>query len=91
MIKNILHTKNEMARTVNKELAKFIIDRFNEIMNATGLNLKTFAAYSKIGPRSFRSYHSGTIPISVETLKKICDAYEISLSDFLNENKKLPE
>ncbi len=78
-----------MARTVNKELARFIIERFNDMMKITGFDLSTFAAYSKIGPRSLRSYHSGTIPISVETLKKICDAYEIPLKDFLGEDKKL--
>lgn len=78
-----------MARTVNKELARFITMRFNEILTRTGLDLDTFAAYSKVGRRSFRSYHSGTIPISVETLKKICDAFEIRLIDFLNEDKKI--
>jgi len=78
-----------MAKTVNKELAKFISDRFNEIMKTTGLELEVFAAYSKIGYSTFRTYHSRTVRISVETLKKICDAYQISLTDFFNLDKSL--
>lgn len=78
-----------MAKTQNKELATFITKRFNVIMKETGLDYEVFASYAKIGTSSFRSYHSGTIPISVETLQKICDAYDILLCDFLNENKKL--
>ncbi|UPZ37921.1 hypothetical protein MUB18_06370 [Sphingobacterium sp. PCS056] len=78
-----------MAKTVNKELAKFISDRFNEMMKATELELEVFAAYAKIGYRNFRTYHSRTIRISVETLKKICDAYQITLTDFFNSDQAL--
>jgi transcriptional regulator with XRE-family HTH domain len=78
-----------MAKTVNKELAQFISDRFNEIMKTTGLELEVFAAYSKIGYSTFRTYHSRTVRISVETLKKICDTYQISLTDFFNPDKPL--
>lgn len=78
-----------MAKTQNKELAKFITKQFNSIMKETELDYELFASYAKIGRGSFRSYHSGTIPISVETLYKICEAYDIVLSDFLNSNKQL--
>lgn len=78
-----------MAKTQNKELAKFITKQFNTIMRETGLDYEVFASYAKIGRNSYRSYHSGTIPISVETLHKICEAYGILLCDFLNENRQL--
>lgn len=78
-----------MARTVNKKLAEFISERFNEIMIETGLDLEIFAAYSKIGYSTFRTYHSRTVPISVETLHRICEPFDILLSDFFKANTPL--
>lgn len=78
-----------MAQTVNKPLAAFISQRFSEMMKKTDLDIESFAAYSKIGYSTFRTYHSQTVPISVETLKKICDAFDILLCDFFNSDKQV--
>lgn len=58
-------------------------------MKTTGLELEVFAAYCKIDYSTFKTYHSRTVRISVETLKKICGAYQISLTDFFNPDKSL--
>ncbi|WP_400261172.1 helix-turn-helix domain-containing protein [Sphingobacterium sp. SG20118] len=78
-----------MARTQNKVLAAFISKRFNTLMKEIGLSLEEFAIYTNVKVSSFRSYHSGTVPVSLETVDKICEACGILLSDFTNGGKKL--
>ncbi len=78
-----------MKRTQNKDLANFISNRIDEILLLTGLTLEQLAILSDVGTSAIRSYHSGTLPISVETLDKILTKTTIELHDFFNSQTAL--
>lgn len=78
-----------MKRTQNRDLANFISDRIDEILLLTGLTLEQLAIFSGVGTSAIRSYHSGTLPISVETLDKILTKTTIELHDFFNSQTTL--
>lgn len=80
-----------MGKVTNKILAMHISERIDEILDLTGLTLLGLAEFSDIGRSAIRSYHSKTIPISVEIVSKICESLSISLSLFFDFNTALPD
>src|SRR5690606_313903 len=68
----------------NKKLAKDISDRLDEIMSITGLNLIGLAVFCKVKSSYLKSVWYGNSPISVEWVKRICDAFNIDLVQFFS-------
>lgn len=75
-----------MGKAVNKELAKLISVRIDEILDLTGLTLIGLANFTEVGEKAIRSYHSRTLPISVEIVNKLCDPFSITLAQFFDFN-----
>lgn len=73
-----------MGKVTNKKLATLISARVKEILDLTGLTLSGLANLAGIGESAIRSYYSRTIPISVETVSKICESCSILLKDFFD-------
>lgn len=73
-----------MGKAVNKELAKLISVRIDEILDLTGLTLVGLANFTQVGEKAIRSYHSRTLPISVEIVNKLCAPFSISLTQFFD-------
>lgn len=79
-----------MGKTTNKELAKDISSRIQELLNETALKLEGLAILCGIGKSAMKSYFSKTIPISLENIAKICSPFSLDLSVFLDFKKPLP-
>ncbi|KGE14339.1 helix-turn-helix domain-containing protein [Sphingobacterium deserti] len=73
-----------MGKAENKKLAKAISTRIDEILNLTGLSIVALANLAGVGAKAIRSYHSGTLPISVETIDKVCQPFALSLTHFFD-------
>lgn len=73
-----------MGKAENKKLAKAISLRIDEILKLTGLSIVGLANLAGVGAKAIRSYHSGTLPISVETIDKICQPLALSLTHFFD-------
>jgi len=73
-----------VGKAVNKELAKLISVRIDDILNLTGLTLIGLANLTGVGEKAIRSYHSRTLPISVEIVDKLCAPFSISLTQFFD-------
>ncbi|MFD2597218.1 hypothetical protein [Sphingobacterium griseoflavum] len=70
-------------------MAKLISGRIDEILNLTGLTLIGLANLTAVGEKAIRSYHSRTLPISVETVNKLCVPFSISLALFFDFKKPI--
>ncbi|WP_316817995.1 helix-turn-helix transcriptional regulator [Pedobacter nyackensis] len=79
-----------MGKTINKELAREVSARIQELLNETGLKLEGLAVLSGIGKSAIKSYYATTIPISVENIAKICSPFSLELFGFLNFKTPLP-
>ncbi|TDS13755.1 hypothetical protein [Sphingobacterium paludis] len=73
-----------MGKAENKQLAKAIAIRIDEILAITDLSIVGLANFAGVGEKAIRSYHSGTLPISVETIDKICTPFALSLAHFFD-------
>lgn len=73
-----------MAKVTNTILAEKISIRIDDILEKTGFTLSGLAVFTGIGKSAIKSYHSKTIPISVETVDKICDSFSIILVGFFD-------
>ena len=73
-----------MGKAENKKLAKAISLRIDEILHITNLSIVGLANLAGVGTKAIRSYHSGTLPISVETIDKVCQPFALSLSHFFD-------
>ncbi|MDF2514865.1 MAG: hypothetical protein K0R59_161 [Sphingobacterium sp.] len=73
-----------MGKVTNKKLAVSISKRISEILELTGFSVLGLANFAGIGPSALQSYYSKTIPISVETVDKICEPLHILLPDFFD-------
>ncbi|RKE52299.1 helix-turn-helix domain-containing protein [Sphingobacterium detergens] len=78
-----------MGKVTNKGLATLISARIKEILTLSGLTITGLAKFAGIGESAIRSYYSRTIPISVETVSKICESLSIVLKDFFDFDKTL--
>ena len=78
-----------MGKATNKKLAAQISGRIDEILERTGFTLVGLAEYAQIGKSAIRSYHSQTIPISVEIVDKMCEPLSITLPHFFDFEKAL--
>ncbi|MFD2966772.1 hypothetical protein [Sphingobacterium bambusae] len=67
-------------------MAKLISVRIDEILDLTGLTLIGLANFTEVGEKAIRSYHSRTLPISVEIVNKLCDPFSITLAQFFDFN-----
>ncbi|MCY4780789.1 hypothetical protein ORI89_14110 [Sphingobacterium sp. UT-1RO-CII-1] len=73
-----------MAKVTNIVLAEKITTRINDILEKTNFTLLGLAIFSGVGRSAIKSYHSKTIPISVETVNKICAPLSIDLVSFFD-------
>jgi transcriptional regulator with XRE-family HTH domain len=73
-----------MGKVINYTLAEKISERMDTILKESGLTLIGLAVLSKVGKSAISSYHSKSIPISVETVNKICEPLFIKLKDFFD-------
>ncbi|WP_286862936.1 hypothetical protein [Sphingobacterium sp. UBA7625] len=73
-----------MAKVTNIILSEKISARIDDILEKTGFTLLGLAVFTDIGKSAIKSYHSKTIPISVETVDKICERLSISLVEFFD-------
>lgn len=78
-----------MGKATDRILAKNIANRIDEILQKTGMTVAGLAAFTKIGASSLRSYQRGSLPISVETVFKICTPLAIPLTDFFDFHQPL--
>jgi len=78
-----------MGKKLKNELSKSVSRRIDEILRLTKLPIQEFASISGINIRSLRGYHAGSIPITLESILKICTALSINFHDFCDFNKKL--
>ncbi|MEI2275584.1 hypothetical protein OHD16_25910 [Sphingobacterium sp. ML3W] len=78
-----------MGKKPKNELSKSVSHRIDEILRLTKLPIQEFASISGINIRSLRGYHAGGIPITLESILKICTALSINFHDFCDFNKKL--
>lgn len=78
------YKKISVGKAVNKELAKAISGRIDEILDLTGLTLTGLANFTAVGEKAIRSYHSRTLPISVEIVHKLCAPFSITLRQFFD-------
>jgi len=79
-----------LGKTTNKELAKEISERIQELLDETDLRLEGLAVLSTVGKSAIRSYFSKTIPISLENIAKICLPFSLKISVFLDFETPLP-
>jgi len=78
-----------MGKKLKNELSKSVSRRIDEILRLTKLPIQEFASISGINIRSLRGYQAGGIPITLESILKICTALSINFHDFCDFNKKL--
>src|SRR4051794_1181800 len=79
-----------MAQVLDKVLANKVSERIIEVENLTGITYKGLAIVCDIKPSYFRSFYYGTKPIAVQSAKKICSPFKISLSLFFDFAQSLP-
>lgn len=78
-----------MAKITNTILAKKIADRIKEILTITELSIDGLSKLSNIGKTYLNTFLKRTIPITVESVEKICNGMSISLRAFFDFNNPL--
>ncbi|PUV22869.1 MULTISPECIES: helix-turn-helix domain-containing protein [Sphingobacterium] len=81
-----------MVKTAKKnELSKSVSGRIDEILRFTKLPIQELAHMTGINIRSLKGYQIGSIPITLESVLKICTALSIDFHDFCDFNKRLSQ
>lgn len=78
-----------MVKTAKNELSKSVSRRIDEILHFTKLPIQELARMAGINIRSLKGYQMGSIPITLESVLKICTALSIDFHDFCDFNKRL--
>ncbi|WP_223584203.1 helix-turn-helix domain-containing protein [Sphingobacterium sp. GVS05A] len=78
-----------MVKTPQNELSKAISRRIDEILHITKFSLQKLSRATGIDIQSLNGYHSGKIPITLESILKICSTLSCDFHAFCDLNKKL--
>lgn len=78
-----------MVKTAKNELSNSVSHRIDEILRLTKLPIQELARMAGINIRSLKGYQMGSIPITLESVLKICTALSIDFHDFCDFNKRL--
>ncbi|WP_437920270.1 hypothetical protein [Sphingobacterium sp. LRF_L2] len=79
-----------MPKITNKVLALQVSERISEILNLTGLTIKGLAKFCNIAESSLRGNHNASVPISLETVSKLCKPFNIIPHCFINFDTEIP-
>jgi len=80
-----------MVKTPQNELSTAISRRIDEILHITKFPLQKLSRVTGIDMQSLNGYHSGRIPITLESILKICTTLSYDFHTFCDFNKKLSQ
>ena len=78
-----------MIKKQKDELSKAVSQRIEEILRMTKLPIEQLGRIAGINIRSLKGYHRGGIPITLESILKICAALSLAVNEFCDFSKKL--